>query len=186
MAWIRLVWAGDIDAFSVRPLASSLRESLALDPQILEVDLAGVTFLDSSGLRPLVEAHTRLTHRVRLYDPAPAVTRLLRLLGLEDLFLVVGPIPAAAAPAPGELGLPLSTEDRVTIEQAKGLLMAVDGCDASAASEILRTHAKAHDVRIQVMARRLVAHAPGAAPQTSETVVEDVMAELARAGPPGD
>lgn len=201
--WIRLVWSGDIDAFSVRPLASGLRDARELDPLILEVDLAGVTFMDSFGVRPLVETHARLPHRMRLFDPSPAVTRLLRILDLEDMFLVVGPIPARSAAkaltwqavpdvggqgadvlAAAESGLALSVSDRVTIEQAKGLLMAVHGCDASSAWELLRGHAKAHDVRIRVMAGMLVDNAPKAAHHTPETVMEDVMAERARAGPP--
>ena len=180
--WIRLVWAGDVDALSVRPLASSLREASALDPLVLEVDLSGVTSIDSSGVRPLVDAHARLLHRLRLFDPSPAVSRLLQVLGLHEMFVVVGPITAGSrAERP-----PLSSSDWVTIEQAQGLLMAVHGCDASSAWRILCRHAETHDLPVHDMAGLLVAHAPGALPPTSEMVVDDVMAERARAGSPAD
>jgi len=200
--WIRVVLSGDVDISSAQSLAATLTEAWEQEPLMLEVDLAGVTFLDGAGLGPLVAAHTRLPGRMRLFDPSPAVTRVLHLLGLGDMFVVVGPISATpasqersrrAGPDGGaameaesadEQGLGLSPDDRVTIEQAKGLLMAVNECDAPSAWELLRGHARARDVRIRVMARMLVDHAPGGLPPASESVVDDVIAELARAGPP--
>ena len=180
--WSRLVWTGDLDATSAPPLAADLRRAWELDPLVLEVDLAGVTSMDTAGLRPLVEAHARLLDRLRLFDPPQAVTRVLALHGLEDMFLVVGPLPAVPATEP----LPLSDAGRVRIEQAKGLLMAVHGCDAPSAWTILRSHARAHAVRVDVMAGLLVDHAPGAMPPSSETVLDDVLAERARAGSPAE
>ncbi len=174
---IRLVWSGDIDAFTAPAFASSLRQAWEQDPLALEVDLSGVTFLDCAGLRPLVEAHARLLDRMWLVCPSPAVTRLLDILRLGDMFLVVDADAAGPALVP-------SVGDRTTIEQAKGLLMAVHGCDASEAWELLRGHATAYRVRIHVMAGLLVDHAPNGLPPTSVTVLEDVIAELARAGPP--
>lgn len=201
--WIRLVWSGDVDAFSVAPLAADLRDAWASDPLVLEVDLAGVTFLDCAGLRPLVEAHARLLDRMRLFAPSSAVTRLLGVLGLDTMFLVVGPIDADVVPLRSRTtwaGSPVSGQDadaaeataarlssasryRVTVEQATGLLMATHGCDAATAWRILREHADAHEVPVDVMAGMLVDRAPLVEPPTSRTVVEDVMAERARAGP---
>lgn len=202
-SWVRLVWSGEVDAYSVQPLLDVLRRAWEQEPVVLEVDLGGVTFLDSAGLGPLVEAHARMGDRMRLFDPSSAVTRLLDALGLLDSFVIVGPVHTTSLseqrswqvdPATGEQrtsvppasasGLHLSLDERATIEQAKGLLMAVNGCDASSAWEMLRGHAEAHDVRIRVMARMLVDQAPSGLTPTSETIAQDVIAELARSGPP--
>lgn len=151
-SWIRLVWSGEVDAYSVQPLLAVLRTACEREPVMLEVDLGGVTFLDCAGLRPLVEAHARLLDRMRLFDPSPAVIRLLDVLGLLSMFIIVGPVhttsrseqpsrqpgPATraqrtGAPPPAPSALHLSHDERVMIEQAKGLLMAVNGCDATSA-----------------------------------------------------
>ena len=201
--WIRLVWSGEVDTYSVQPLLRTLRRAWEQEPVLLEVDLGGVTFLDCGGLRPLIQTHERLMDRMRLFDPSPAVTRLLGVLGLVDMFIIVGPIhapspaqqrsrssdpgtpgPRTGAPLSAAAGLHLLQFERATIEQAKGLLMAVNGCDAPSAWEILRGHAKAYDVPVPVMAKRLVDHAPSAPPPASETAAEDVIAELARSAPP--
>jgi len=202
-SWIRIVWSGEVDAHSVQPLLETLRRACEREPLVLEVDLGGVTFLDCAGLRPLEEAHERLLDRMRLFDPSPAVTRLLGVLGLMDMFIIVGPVHTTSppeqlssqsgpdargqrtgAPLAAESGLRVSPDERATIEQAKGLLMAVNGCDAPSAWEILRGQAKTHDVGIRVMARMLVDHAPSGLNPASDTVAEDVLAELARSGPP--
>ena len=199
--WIRLLWSGDVDAYTVRPLAAELRDSWAVDPLVLEVDLAGVTFMDTAGIRPLVEAHAHLLHRMRLFDPAPAVTRLLELLGLYDMFIVVRPVPAGPSaqaephPAPDLVlppgaavvrgkrpltpsvdgdGLPWAHVDHVVVEQAKGLLMATHGCDEVSAWDILCIQAETHGIPTHAMARLLVAHAPSAVPGPSHAGVERV------------
>ncbi len=126
--WIRLVWSGDIDAYSAPPLGAGLRQAWDLDPLVLEVDLTAVTFMDTAGLRPLVEAHARLLHRLRLFDPPHVVQRVLQLHGLEDMFQVVGPRPVGPVSQPPA---PRSSDERVRAGRARGLLLAAHGCDAS-------------------------------------------------------
>src|SRR3954469_25190995 len=76
-----LLLAGEIDSYTAPDLAARL----ALDPPVEVVDLTGVTFIDSSGLRVLVEAHqTRAANgsRLVLRAPSAAVQRLLEISGL--------------------------------------------------------------------------------------------------------
>lgn len=76
-----LVLEGEIDSFSAAQLASRL----AGDPAVDVVDLSGVTFIDSSGLRVLVEAHQQRIDRggrLALRAPSASVQRLLEISGL--------------------------------------------------------------------------------------------------------
>jgi anti-anti-sigma factor len=79
---LRLV--GDIDAAGVDELVSHLDPLPDTESDII-IDLADVTFIDSSGFRTLIEAHQRaesLGRRVMMADPSPAVKRLFDISGL--------------------------------------------------------------------------------------------------------
>jgi anti-sigma B factor antagonist len=52
------------------------------------IDLRGVTFIDCAALGVLIRARNRLGDRLWLRSVPPAVTRLLDLTGLTDLFVV--------------------------------------------------------------------------------------------------
>lgn len=83
-----LVLQGEIDSYT----APDLAERLALDPPIEILDVAGVTFIDSSGLRAIVEAHQARTvagSRLVLRSPSAAVQRLLEISGLAGHLDVV-------------------------------------------------------------------------------------------------
>ena len=84
-----LVLTGEIDSYT----APELAERLAGDPPIEVVDVAGVTFIDSSGLRVIVEAHQRRLaagSRLVLRSPSAAVQRLLEISGLAGHLDVAG------------------------------------------------------------------------------------------------
>jgi anti-sigma B factor antagonist len=75
-----LVLSGEIDSYTATELAQRLG-----DEPIDVLDLAAVTFIDSSGLRVLVEAHqVRMERGTRLALRAPSapVQRLLEISGL--------------------------------------------------------------------------------------------------------
>ena len=57
-----------------------------------EVDLAGVPFIDSTGIKVLISAARRSQSRNRLLldCPSPAVLRVLRIAGVADLLPLVG------------------------------------------------------------------------------------------------
>jgi anti-sigma B factor antagonist len=76
-----LVLAGEIDSYTAPELADLLLKRLDIDA----IDLRDVTFIDSSGLRVIVEAHQRRLEDDRvlvLRSPSPAVQRLLEISGV--------------------------------------------------------------------------------------------------------
>jgi anti-anti-sigma factor len=81
---------GEIDLHTEPLLSEALCTALAHDSaHTVLVDLAAVTFLDSTGIHALVKAHRAAidTNRtVRLCNPRPLVTRVLRITGLEQIF----------------------------------------------------------------------------------------------------
>jgi anti-anti-sigma factor len=77
----RLIVRGELDLAAVSELEAS---TVDLDGQLIEVDLGGVTFLDSAGLRALW--NTGRSHPgVRFVNPSPNVRRLLELTKMTDL-----------------------------------------------------------------------------------------------------
>jgi anti-anti-sigma factor len=83
-----LVLEGELDAHS----SAALAEQLQREPQTSVLDLAGVTFIDSSGLRVLVEAHQARESEggLVLRSPSSAVQRLLEISGLAPHLDVSG------------------------------------------------------------------------------------------------
>lgn len=78
---------GDIDSFTAPDLAAAI-EALGPAADVL-VELSGVAFIDSSGLRVLVSAHTALDergHRLVLVAPSRTASRLFEISGLNEHF----------------------------------------------------------------------------------------------------
>lgn len=83
--------SGEIDAHSAPSLAARF-ESLPPGDDDIVLEMAGVTFMDSSGLRVLIDLHQRLdgaSRRLVLNAPSQSVTRLLEVAGLADHFTIV-------------------------------------------------------------------------------------------------
>lgn len=81
-----LVVRGEIDAHVASMLATHLDPLPGADGDVL-VDMSGVEFVDSSGLRVFIDAHQRARaagRRMVIVQPSRAVTRLLEISGLED------------------------------------------------------------------------------------------------------
>lgn len=81
---------GEVDLESAHHLKQAVRNAMQLRGPDLVLDLSAVTFLDCAGLGALLalqrEARAQGGH-VALVGTAPAVTKLLRLTGLESWFL---------------------------------------------------------------------------------------------------
>ncbi|NUR61769.1 MAG: STAS domain-containing protein [Catenulispora sp.] len=82
---------GDVD-LAVHARFQAEAEPWAAPPNHLVVDCSGVTFLDSMGLRVLVQLRRLVTEDGRdfaLRAPSPAVLRVLELAGVESLFSIL-------------------------------------------------------------------------------------------------
>ena len=79
----RLCLSGELDLSSTSTLTDALA---AHDGQEVVLDLAGVTFLDSTGIRALVEAR-RARAGVRVVNPTEAIRRLFDLTGTLGVLL---------------------------------------------------------------------------------------------------
>ncbi len=81
-----LALAGELDAHTAPRLALQLAELPPGDGDIV-LDIGRVEFMDSSGLRVVIEAHQRASdagRRLVLRHPTAAVNRLLEISGLSD------------------------------------------------------------------------------------------------------
>jgi anti-sigma B factor antagonist len=82
--------SGELD-LATAPDLSEVLDPLAASEQRVVVDLAGLTFMDSSGLAALLAAHKVLADGggvLELRSPQPAIIRLVHTVGLEDVFEV--------------------------------------------------------------------------------------------------
>lgn len=86
-AAIRMVMTGDLDVSGVPDFRACLRQVLGTyRPGPVEVDMAGVGFMDVAGARSLLWTDARVRDwggRVTFVRPAPLVLRLLWLLGFD-------------------------------------------------------------------------------------------------------
>jgi anti-sigma B factor antagonist len=81
---------GDVDIATVGEIRAQLDELATAGFGTLVLDLRGVTFLDSTGIRLIVCQSGREDVDVRLIDGAAAVSRLFDLTGLRDGLRFVG------------------------------------------------------------------------------------------------
>jgi anti-anti-sigma factor len=94
----RMLVFGEVDALTVGQLQKAIVDVLRRQrPSCIELDLHGVTFLDSVGIRALVgcQADARQVDcQITLTNPQPMVYRVLQITGLLDHFGVAEPPPA--------------------------------------------------------------------------------------------
>ena len=93
-----LVVSGEVDLAGSPRFAQALDEALAPGAPLV-VDLSGVEFLDSAGLRALALAErtaAELGGRL-LIVPSPAASRVFEVTGLKDAFELCANLDAALA-----------------------------------------------------------------------------------------
>ncbi len=81
---VRLVLAGETDLATVDLLRDKVDEVLARTATAVVVDLAGVTYLDSTGIGALINARNRANAHggtVWVTDPQPMVHHVLDITG---------------------------------------------------------------------------------------------------------
>jgi anti-sigma B factor antagonist len=82
---------GEIDVFTAPILADRLADLTSSAASLVRLDLDGVTFIDSTGLRVLIESDRLMRDRdavLVLARPSRAVARLLELTALGDFLTV--------------------------------------------------------------------------------------------------
>jgi anti-sigma B factor antagonist len=86
-----LLVTGEVDIYSAEDVAALGMLNLT-EPKVTEliVDLAGVTFIDSTGLGALVRIRNialEFNKEVTFRDPSPRVQQLFKLTGLDSVFV---------------------------------------------------------------------------------------------------
>lgn len=79
--------AGELD-MSTAPQVQDQLASYLVMPEHLLVDITGLVFMDSTGLKVLLEAHRLVEGRMSLVGPTPQVQRLLELAGTANVLHV--------------------------------------------------------------------------------------------------
>ncbi|MEH1128439.1 STAS domain-containing protein [Micromonospora sp. CPCC 206061] len=106
-ATARVAVVGEVDLATTPLLRERLLRMLRDErPDLLDVDLTGVTFLDCTGLGVLVAVRSAAVQagcQMRVSHPQPIVRRVLEVTGLLSVFAVPT---IAPAPAPAGIGYP--------------------------------------------------------------------------------
>ncbi|MGN9911732.1 STAS domain-containing protein [Phytohabitans sp. LJ34] len=96
----RVAVVGEVDLATTPMLRERLLRLLRdRSPDLLDVDLAGVTFLDCTGLAALVavrDAAIQAGHQMRVSHPQPIVRRVLEVTGLLAVFTAATTVSGAA------------------------------------------------------------------------------------------
>ncbi len=90
--------AGEVDLYSSPDLRKELKKHIKKKHKLLVIDLAGVEYMDSSGVATLIEGHQGLAKvggRLRLAGLTPAVMQVLKFVHLEKVFDIVGDVEEA-------------------------------------------------------------------------------------------
>ena len=84
----RMLVFGELDALTAGPLQKAVVDLLREQrPNCIQLDLHGVGFLDSAGIRALLLCQAdaqQVDCQIRLTKPQPAVYRVLQITGLLD------------------------------------------------------------------------------------------------------
>lgn len=94
----RLRLIGELDVAEADTLIHTVRSTVEPEGD-LTLDLKGLEFIDSSGVRALVAiaSYLELDGTLVLADPTPAVRRVLELVGIEQVAAPIEVQPAADA-----------------------------------------------------------------------------------------
>ncbi len=76
--------SGEIDMSTVDEFHAALRERTAVRPDRVLLDMSGVTFMDSLGLRALIAVSNEVP--IQVVHPSEFVSALFFMTGLEDTF----------------------------------------------------------------------------------------------------
>jgi anti-anti-sigma factor len=86
--------AGELDIATAEQLERELRSAEQSDAETIVLDLSGLTFIDSTGLRVVLDFNERCggeIDRLRLIAGAAPVERLLDIVGLRGHLPIITP-----------------------------------------------------------------------------------------------
>ena len=86
----RMVVVGEVDIATAPELVSCFARDGFGDAETVLVDLAGVTFIDCSGLHALLTAHADLQGRLRIV-PSERCLRVAEIAGVHDRLPFIAP-----------------------------------------------------------------------------------------------
>jgi anti-anti-sigma factor len=78
---------GELDASNVATLSTVVDYHVEKHPRVLSFDLAGLSFIDTSGIASLISARNAVG-AVRILHPSPAVRSIIELTGLADILVM--------------------------------------------------------------------------------------------------
>lgn len=87
-----VIIAGELDASTASYLYDALSDLELADARHVVIDLAKVTFMDSTGLSVLVTEHKRLEHdngKLTIFSPPSSIRRLFEITGLTKTLDIV-------------------------------------------------------------------------------------------------
>jgi anti-anti-sigma factor len=99
---VRLSGEADVTTHALR---DTLGTEVAKRPQLLLVEMSGLSFMDSSALSVIIRAHRDLggnDGKLVLVSPSAAVARVLSLVGADQVIRVYGSVDEAVAAAVDE------------------------------------------------------------------------------------
>ncbi|MFR6496374.1 MAG: anti-sigma factor antagonist, partial [Ruminococcus sp.] len=97
---------GEIDHHCAQPMRTEIDEKItAYQPEVLVLDFAGVTFMDSSGIGLIMGRHRSMESiggEVIVRNPPQHIRRVMRLSGMERIARIQMDAPAAWPEEPAE------------------------------------------------------------------------------------
>jgi anti-sigma B factor antagonist len=118
---------GDMDIASVESLDAALDQALATAPARVTVDLRGVGFVDSSGLRFLLRANARARSEgwaLEIYRPGETAIKALSVTGVLDLLPFVDAGPGVVGSPSGDQAITAAESERTLRMEIPSTLMA--------------------------------------------------------------
>jgi anti-sigma B factor antagonist len=91
---VRLVLRGELDLSTVSKVEEELRRAEAGEPELLVLDLSGLNFLDSTGLRLIVRTDQRVREqgrRLAIVKGPDTVQRVFSITRLDERLDMVEP-----------------------------------------------------------------------------------------------
>ncbi len=97
---------GEIDHHYAQPMRNEIDEKItAYQPEVLVLDFAGVTFMDSSGIGLIMGRHRSMESiggEVIVRNPPQHIRRVMRLSGMERIARIQMDAPTAQPEEPAE------------------------------------------------------------------------------------